>query len=888
MTIDILHSVREPLRRNLRFAAILLGLSLVGVVVTWQSARITRSLALDELQQTGSQRLNVYASSLKGALEKHASLPFVLSRNKDILAFLQTPDDPVLLTTVHLHLDETREVAGSAALFIMNRDGIALASSDRRFVGQDYSFRPYFKDAQAGQQGRYFAIGATTGLPGYFLSHAIMQGDRLLGVAVVKIDLEPLQQDWDRSGENVLVTDRHMIIALSSRPDWRYHSLKPLSPEVLEELKNTKQYGGEFPSPLDIVAERRGTDGTHTATLREEPQGENPEVSASPEMRSYMAQSLDLAEFGWRLHIYSDLVSVNSRVRSAVIISISAVVILTLLYLYVRQRRLGTRVRQEARRQLTDSIESISEGFSLYDADDRLVQCNSRYRQIMLPRDTEDYMLPGTPFETIARTAAERGVILDAKGRVDEWLAERMEKHRNPSGPFEVHRRGDRWVQINERKTQEGGTVAVYTDITALKQTETELRDAHHAMSKFVRFLSHDLHTPLNNVIGYIGLVKENAIDLLPKRQAQNLENCVKSADDARQMIKDTLDHTATTVIRTVPFALEPLVDECFREILSDRRGDTNLVKQLDPGLPELVTDRQKVRRILLNLLANAVDFTDRGEIAVIARHQNGWIDIDIKDTGIGIPREEQERIFEESYSVSHNRERKTPETGLGLSIASNFAQLLGGQISLHSVVGEGSTFKVTIPMRFHELSRLGSRRTPGAESVAEDSNEQGPNLRNGEEAKVPSGVVPDVVTSGGASALPAAQLAKDPKPKKILVVEDSEYYRDYLIQALEDEYEVSIAVDGSSGIEMAGDIRPDLIVMDLALPGIDGWEATSRIKADEALESIPIIAITSHTNKEARDKAWVAGCDDLITKPLAKELLLGAIRRLLDEDDSS
>ena len=164
------------------------------------------------------QRLNVYASSLKGALEKHASLPFVLSRNKDILAFLLTPDDPVLLTTVHLHLDETREVAGSAALFIMNREGIALASSDRRFVGQDYSFRPYFKHAQAGQQGRYFAIGATTGLPGYFLSHAIMQGDRLLGVAVVKIDLEPLQQDWDRSGENVLVTDRHMIIALSSRP----------------------------------------------------------------------------------------------------------------------------------------------------------------------------------------------------------------------------------------------------------------------------------------------------------------------------------------------------------------------------------------------------------------------------------------------------------------------------------------------------------------------------------------------------------------------------------------------------------------------------------------------------------------------------------------------
>ncbi|MEE8290372.1 MAG: ATP-binding protein [Candidatus Tectomicrobia bacterium] len=872
----------------MRFAVILLALSLVGVAVTWQSARITESLALDELRQTGSQRLNLYASSLKGALEKHASLPFVLSRNKDILAFLQTPDDTVLLTTVHLHLDETKEVAGSAALFIMNRDGIAVASSDRRFVGQDYSFRPYFKDARAGRQGRYFAIGATTGLPGYFLAHAIKQGDWLLGVAVVKIDLEPLQQDWDRSGENVLVTDRHTIVALSSRPDWRYRSLEPLSPEVLEELKETKQYGKKEPRPLDIVEKRNGTDGTHTLTLREEPQGENLEVSDSTELQSYLAQSLDLTEFGWRLHIYSDLAPVDSRVRSAVIIAVFTVVILILLYLYVRQRRLGTRAKHEARRQLTDAIESISEGFSLYDTDDRLVRCNSRYREIMLPPGTEDFMLPGTPFETIARTAAERGVMLDAQGRIDDWVAERMAKHRNPSGPFEIHRRGDRWVQINERKTQEGGTVAVYTDITALKQTETELRDAHHAMSKFVRFLSHDLHTPLNNVIDYIGLGKENAIHLLPKRQAQNLENCVKSADDARQMIKDTLDHTATTVIRTVPFALEALVDECFREVWPDKRGDTTLVKQLDPTLPELVTDRQKVRRILLNLLGNAVDFTDRGEIAVIARHQSGWIDIDIKDTGIGIPEDEQERIFEESYSVNHGRERKAPETGLGLSIARNFAQLLGGKISLHSAVGEGSTFTVTFPVRFHELSRLESRPTLRAEAVGQESYEQVLDLSKGEAATGPSEVMPDAVTSRGAPALPATQKAKDHKFRKILVVEDSEYYRDYLLQALEDNYEVLIAVDGSSGIEMAKNTRPDLIIMDLALPGIDGWEATSRIKADEALGSIPIIAITSHTNKEARDKAWAAGCDDFITKPLAKELLLGAIRRLLDEDDLS
>jgi len=133
---------------------------------------------------------------------------------------------------------------------------------------------------------------------------------------------------------------------------------------------------------------------------------------------------------------------------------------------------------EEARSRLTDAIESISEGFSLYDADDRLVQCNSRYRQIMLPPDTEDFMVLGTPFEKIARTAAERGVIDDAEGRVDEWLAERMAKHRDASEPFEVHRRGDRWVLISERRTSDGGTVAVHTDITRVKRAEEALLES--------------------------------------------------------------------------------------------------------------------------------------------------------------------------------------------------------------------------------------------------------------------------------------------------------------------------------------------------------------------------------------------------------------------------
>jgi PAS domain S-box-containing protein len=128
---------------------------------------------------------------------------------------------------------------------------------------------------------------------------------------------------------------------------------------------------------------------------------------------------------------------------------------------------------QQVERRLTDAIESISEGFSLYDAEDKLVVCNSTYNELLYPGLPPP--APGTPYEVIIRTAAERGLIEDAKGRIDEWIADRLAKHRNPGGPH-VQRRGDgRWVQVNERKTDDGGTVAVYTNITEIKRAEAEL-----------------------------------------------------------------------------------------------------------------------------------------------------------------------------------------------------------------------------------------------------------------------------------------------------------------------------------------------------------------------------------------------------------------------------
>ena len=161
----------------------------------------------------------------------------------------------------------------------------------------------------------------------------------------------------------------------------------------------------------------------------------------------------------------------------------------------VEVRESNLREINEARRRLIDAIESIFEGFSLYDAEDRLVVCNSRYRKLLYPW-IEDVVTPGTSFESIIRAAAERGLIRDAEGRIEEWVAERLALHRNPGQPHLQRRSEDQWILISERKTEDGGTVAVYADITELKHREQELSEKSEALeqkSKALEQLSNQL-----------------------------------------------------------------------------------------------------------------------------------------------------------------------------------------------------------------------------------------------------------------------------------------------------------------------------------------------------------------------------------------------------------
>lgn len=233
-----------------------------------------------------------------------------------------------------------------------------------------------------------------------------------------------------------------------------------------------------------------------------------------------------------------------------------------------------------------------------------------------------------------------------------------------------------------------------------------ELERASRHKSAFLANMSHELRTPMNAIIGFNRLVMRRCKDILPQKQYDNLGKIAISADHLLTLINTILDlskiEAGRMEVRTGAFEIGPLLEACTRTIepLLDGKAVT-LASQIDPALPVLHTDQDMVRQIMLNLLSNAAKFTQRGRITVAARRDGEALSISVADNGIGIPKEQLARIFEEFRQVDDSTTREHTGTGLGLAICRRLAGLLGGSIEVESEPGSGSTFTLKLPVRF-------------------------------------------------------------------------------------------------------------------------------------------------------------------------------------------
>ncbi len=365
----------------------------------------------------------------------------------------------------------------------------------------------------------------------------------------------------------------------------------------------------------------------------------------------------------------------------------------------------------EAHGRLTEAIETMSEGFALWDADDRLVICNSHYREFYPQAD--DSLVPGASFEDLVRASVGRGMFPEAIGNEEEWINERLEQHRDPKGSVLHLTSDDRWVRVSEHRTKEGGYVGVRTDITEHKRAEEylvqakrEAEAADRAKTEFLANISHELRTPLNSILGFSEVITSQVFG--PLNNAKYLEyarDINQSGQHLLDLIVDILDvskiEAGVLELDEHRIDVARLALACER-LIKERAFRAGLAFEIDlaVGLPPLMADERRLKQVLLNLLSNAVKFTHRGgtvRLSVRLDENQGFV-FAVADNGIGIAPQDIEKVLSTFGQVDGPWVRKHEGTGIGLPLSKKLVELHGGTLTLESEPDKGTTVTAYLP----------------------------------------------------------------------------------------------------------------------------------------------------------------------------------------------
>jgi signal transduction histidine kinase/CheY-like chemotaxis protein len=389
-----------------------------------------------------------------------------------------------------------------------------------------------------------------------------------------------------------------------------------------------------------------------------------------------------------------------------------------------------------------------------------------------------------------------------------------------------------------------------------------QLEIASRHKSQFLANMSHELRTPMNAIIGVTEMLLEDAQALGQQDQIEPHERILRAGKHLLALINDILDlskiEAGRMELHLESFAIAPLVEDVVTTIrpLAEKNGN-RVVLECSADLGTMRADAMRVRQALLNLGSNAGKFTERGRVTLTAarRRDDGrdWITFAVSDTGIGMTAEQMARLFEEFTQADASTTRRYGGTGLGLAISRRFCRMMGGDITVESAPGQGSTFTIRLPAEV----RAAEAATDGAEARRAL-------------APVPATTRPTPPARGS---------------RTVLVIDDDPTVRDLMERFLVREgFPVVTAANGVDGLRRAREVRPAAITLDVLMPDLDGWTVLAALKGDPELADIPVIFVTILDEKT---KGYSLGATDYLIKPVDRERLAHVLERICGDRPS-
>ncbi len=661
-------------------------------------------------------------------------------------------------------------------------DGINVARSDNKKL-KNYRDRKWFKGAAEGNQiTRQTLISRTTNEPSLCLSTPIKnKATTVLGVAMLCTDLTELSKEvgaihLGKTGFAFLVDDRGQALAHPT-------------PSFSAQLKNMSDR-----PPVKRLLE--GKEGFFTYT--------------DAEGVKWWSHILPL-DNGWGVVILQEADEVlqeeTAFVRSALTITLLAIVAVCILAWFTSSRLI---------RPITDLTVAAS------------TISNGKFDQRVNIKSEDELGLLARAFNEMAKQLQHSFASLESK---NQDLEEAQTKLADYNRTLEQ--------KVEERTSQ------LAVSIQEAKKAKATAEDANKAKSLFLANMSHELRTPLNAIIGYSEMLKEEAEDLEQEEFIPDLKKIYGAGKHLLSLINDILDLSKIEAGRMElyleTFEILPLLDEVVSTIrpLVDKNVNT-LVVNCPKDIGTMYADLTKVRQNLFNLLSNACKFTEGGKITLaVSRYvekNQDWISFQVIDTGIGMTAEQKERLFKAFTQADASTTRKYGGTGLGLALTKKFCQMMGGDISVESEYGKGTTFSIHLPTH--------------------------------------------VVDTKADSANPSNQknISSSDNHSTILVIDDDPTIHDIIERFLSKQgFKVKTASSGAEGIRIAKEIRPNAITLDVMMPGMDGWAVLTKLKADPEIADIPVIMMSIVDDKNL---GYALGASDYVLKPIERQQLISVLQK--------